>query len=107
MGKAKWITFKSLCKFYKKEAGLDYPLSIRVLPLSPRTSGDCYFDKKFQIRINKSLSEDSAIDTLIHEMGHCFSYFKSKEDHDYQFAKAYVVAYKLYLDWIDSEEQNS
>lgn len=107
MGKTKWDTFKSLCKFYKKNADLEYALSIRVLPLSWKVSGDCYFDKKlkkFLIRINKDISEDAAIDTLVHEMGHCFSYFKSKEDHDYHFAKAYVLAYKLYLEWIDTDE---
>jgi len=99
-------TFRNLRNFIKKKVTLKYPISVRVLPIAADRYGDCYFDsklKKFVIRIDKSISEDTAINTLIHEVAHCICYFeKEKEEHGKIFGNAYSKAYEIYEEWLDT-----
>lgn len=66
--------------------------------------GDATLSKeKFKVRINRRLKENSAIDTLIHEIAHCIAWHETI-GHGVAWGKAYSKAYTMYLDWLESYE---
>jgi len=101
----KFRRFRSLATFLKKNLPVEYPVNVRRLPTASTVYGDCDFDgERFMIRINRKTNEDCAIDTLIHEAAHSISFFSTNGDtHGRNFGIAYARAYKLYLDWLETE----
>ena len=94
--------YRNLCNYLKKTLPIEQPISIRRLPTSSDTNGDCCFDgKKFYIRISNQLSEDAAIFATLHECSHCLSWFKYEDDdHGKGFGIAYSKVYNHFLNWV-------
>lgn len=92
-------TYKELVKFLKKDFPQKYPVSVRRVKMSNEYDGDCQLKKgKFLIRINKSLSEHVAIDTILHEYAHCIAWKKCTVDcHCSEWGKAYSRLYRAFL----------
>ncbi len=71
--------------------------------MSKDHDGDCTLNRKkgsFLVRIEKSLSETAAIETLLHEVAHCLAWDKDyDEDHGPSWGKAYSVVYRKFLEW--------
>lgn len=89
-------------KYYKISRYLrtnlfECPVIIRRVKMTDDYCGDCSMEKgKFFIRINKKLSENAAIDTLLHEMGHIKSWEKETEFHGTIWGKEYSKIYRAY-----------
>ena len=59
----------------------------------------------FLIRIDRSFSEDLALECLCHETSHIFS-GKINYYHNAVWGRAYASVYCCYLEWLDSLGQN-
>lgn len=80
--------------------------------------GECYLSKKkFYIHINKDLCEESAVETLIHEVAHAraWSHLHDSLDldsfyersHDASWGVAYSEVYRVYEQfYLNSDEKN-
>lgn len=99
-------SYKKLVSVLKKNCSLAFPVSVRRVPLVA-LDGDCSLGKKkFYIRINKYISEKSAIDTLLHEWAHAraWNHLHDSLDwhefeircHDASWGVAYSEVYKIY-----------
>lgn len=74
------------------------PVQVRRLKLPCHTDGDCELrDNKFRIRVQRSLPEHEAIETLLHEWGHVLAWDKGKDPHGDEWGKAYSKVYRLFL----------
>ena len=74
-----------------------YPVVIRRVEMSD-CWGECYFDedkKKFIIHIDKNMSQDYAIDTVLHEIAHIFTY-KKRQLHGKDWGIAYSRIYRIF-----------
>jgi len=98
--------YRKLVSLLKKKCPLAYPVSVRRRKLC-NFYGDCSLQsKKFFIRINSSLNEAAAMDTLVHEWAHARAWNHlhdnlSWEDfeersHDASWGVAYSEVYKIY-----------
>jgi hypothetical protein len=95
--------YYKVVKTIKGKCGCKYPINIRRMKLSSTLCGDCSFDKdnkKFHIRINKNQSIAASIDTIFHEISHCLSWDKDKDDHGEQWGIAYSKIYRIYEKYI-------
>lgn len=87
-----------------KEKFPEHILSVRRLPLSKKIYGDCIYVKKgnkFLIRIRRDLDEDTAIETLLHEMAHVLSWdewAKTGLEHGPNWGKAFSKIYTFYVE---------
>lgn len=99
-------SYKKLVSVLKKKCPLAYPVSVRRVALT-NLDGDCTLGKKkFFIRINKEISEESAIDTLLHEWAHARAWNHlhdslnwdefEKRSHDASWGVAYSEVYIIY-----------
>jgi len=99
-------SYRKLVSVLKKKCVLAYPVSVRRVALTD-LDGDCTLgNKKFFIRINKDISEESAIDTLLHEWAHARAwnhlhdsldwYEFEKRSHDASWGVAYSEVYRIY-----------
>lgn len=106
MGANSYKYYKKLVSLLKEKCPLAYPVSVRRNKMS-NLDGDCALhSKKFFIRINKSLDESAAMDTLIHEWAHArawnhlhdkLSWEEFEErSHDASWGVAYSEVYKVY-----------
>jgi len=76
----------------------EHRFRIRRLPLRPDLHGDCCFHRNlFHIRINRSLDEEMAIDTLLHELAHMIAWERDSDEHGLEWGKAYSRIYRLFL----------
>lgn len=106
--KNKYADYKDVVRILKKHCPLAYDISVRRVATGRCLDGDCIkYKKKFFIRINRDLSEDSAIDTLLHEWAHARAWnhlldnldSQDKFDdfaHDGSWGVAYSEIYRLY-----------
>lgn len=100
--------YKQLVSFLKKNLPIAYPVSVRRCVMSRSLDGECIKHKRrFFIRINKDLSENLAIETLIHEWAHARAWnhlLDSMEaddrfddlSHDATWGVAYSEVYRVY-----------
>ena len=99
-------SYRKLIFLLKKKCPLAYPVSVRRISMKG-FDGDCTLhSKKFFIRINKSLVEGAAMDTLIHEWAHArawnhlhdkLSWEEFEErSHDASWGVAYSEVYMVY-----------
>ena len=95
--------YTNLVNHLKKHILLKYPVSVRRTKLSKTLDGDVKLNNgKFFIRINRNLPENSAIDTIIHEISHCLV-LEKHQGHGLLWGKAYSKVYKEYLRWLEKE----
>ena len=98
--------YKKLVSVLKKKCPAAFPVSVRRVKIS-NLDGDCSLGKKkFFIRINKDISEASAIDTLLHEWAHARAwnhlhdsldwYEFEERSHDASWGVAYSEVYRVY-----------
>jgi len=104
----KYKNYKRLVSFLKKNLPIAYPVSVRRCIMSRSLDGECVkYKKKFFIKINKDLSENLAIETLIHEWAHARAWnhlLDSMEaddrfddfSHDATWGVAYSEVYRVY-----------
>jgi hypothetical protein len=99
-------SYRKLVSVLKAKCPCAYPVSVRRINLK-NLDGCCYLhDKKFFIHINKNISEDSAIDTLLHEWAHARAWNHlldslnpqefEERSHDASWGVAYSEVYKIY-----------
>lgn len=110
--KTKFSNYKYVVSILKKHCPLAYPASVRRCVMSNDLCGDCHKDKKkFFIRINRSLDENAAVDTLLHEWAHARAWnhlLDSAEtdesfesfSHDASWGVAYSEVYRIYEKYI-------
>lgn len=94
--------FYSLNRFLRKKLPFERRYYIRRIRMPKDLDGDCGFNRAkstFLVRIEKSLSENAAIETLLHEVAHCLAWDKDKEDHGPNWGKAYSIVYRKFLEW--------
>lgn len=84
-------------RFFKKVFH-DIDLSIVRCKMPKNLEGECAYceDGKYFIRIDKSLSDNEAVNCLIHEVSHIETMLKQKDPHGSAFGIAYSKMYKLY-----------
>ena len=96
--------FLDLLRYLKSNLPLPCPIQVRRIVLRKDMDGYCQLkNNKFIIRINKTLNENQAIDTLLHEVAHCLSWSEvhetTHEFHGLHWGKAYSIVYRKFLDW--------
>ena len=104
--KMEYRAYKKLVSILKKKCPAAFPVSVRRVKMV-NLDGDCWLGKKkFFIRINRDISESSAIDTLLHEWAHarawnhihdslnCYEF--EKVAHDALWGVAYSEVYRVY-----------
>lgn len=98
--------YRQLVCILKKKCPAAFPVSVRRVRLVD-LDGDCSLGKKrFFIRINREISESSAIDTLLHEWAHAIAWNHlhdsldwqefEKRSHDASWGVAYSEVYRVY-----------
>lgn len=81
----------------------EYHVNVRRVKLPETLCGDCCLingkkkRKEFLIRINNELSEELAIDTLVHEWAHILSWDAPGDEHGGAWGFAYSKVYRIYL----------
>lgn len=99
--------YRKLVNVLKKHCPPAYPVSVRRTRMPSSREGDCcLFKKKFFIRIGKQLSEECAIDTLLHEWAHARAWSHLHDSlgaeefyqvaHDATWGVAYSEVYRVY-----------
>lgn len=75
-----------------------HPLTLRVTRLPKRRDGDCTLKNgKFDIRINRVLPVNQAIDAMLHELAHALSLEKDADAHGPAWGIAYSRVYRSFL----------
>ena len=67
--------------------------------------GFCELDQEkqqFNIRISSELSEEIAVETLMHEWAHALSWHAGGSDHSPAWGKAYARVYRVYAAMMES-----
>lgn len=95
--------FRKVVNIFKRKFP-EYKVSVRRVPLSYGTYGDCLcMGKHFRIRIKNTLSEDMAIDTFVHEFAHVLAWEEPGDRHGAAWGKAYSRCYRIFLkEWIEA-----
>jgi Zn-dependent peptidase ImmA (M78 family) len=96
--------YYSLLRYLRKNLSLPRRFTVRRVKLPKGLCGDCsYTKRRFAIRINKRLPQVAAIDTLLHEIGHCLAWHDDKHGRDW--GAAYSKAYRYYLNWLSEQNE--
>lgn len=101
-----YSAYKHLVSVLKKKCPVAFPVSVRRVKMNG-LDGDCSLGKKkFYIRINRDISEASAIDTLLHEWAHARAWNHlhdsinwqefEERSHDASWGVAYSEVYRVY-----------
>lgn len=92
-------TYPKVIRFLKKTCPTLYPVSVRRLRMSDSFDGNCQFKgDSFLIRINRTLPEHEAIETLLHEWAHVIAWDRCPDDeHCDEWGKAYSRIYRTFL----------
>jgi hypothetical protein len=110
--------YKQLVSILKKQSPAAYPVSVRRVKMTD-LDGDCSLIKKrFYIRINREITEASAIDTLLHEWAHARAWNHlhdsldwpefEERSHDASWGVAYSEVYQVYEQYfLDTPEDPS
>jgi hypothetical protein len=90
--------FEEAKSFLKGMAPPRYPVRVSRVRLT-ENAGDCdLIRKRFYIRVDNRLCEDTAILILLHEWSHALSWHDSKRfDHGQAWGKAYS---KIWSKWV-------
>lgn len=98
-----YTNFLDLLRYLKNNLLLPFPIQVRRVRLCKGIDGDCQLkNEKFIIRINRNLNENQAIDTLLHEIGHCLAWDEDNDEfHGPNWGAAYSVVYREFLKWND------
>jgi hypothetical protein len=99
--------FREVANFIKKAFIFEFPLSIVRVPLGNNLDGQCELrNKKFLIKINKTLSEEHAIDVVLHECAHAISWEKEPDPHGPNWGRTYSSVYRKFLeDFLGKDDQ--
>lgn len=98
--------YRKIVSLLKEKCPPAYPIDVRRVKLNG-LDGECYLHKKkFYIRINNQLSENSAIDALLHEWAHARAWNHLHDaldkqeflqrSHDASWGVAYSEVYRTY-----------
>lgn len=99
--------YMELVKYLKSRLPLSHPIKVKRVNIRKDYDGDCQFKQGiFIIRIQKTLTENSAIDTVIHEFSHVLSWHKEENIHGPIWGKAYSKVYNKFLEW-QNEKNNA
>lgn len=92
-------TYRKVISFLKRDLKPEYAVSVRRLRMSEHLDGDCQFKGTFfRIRINRTLPEHEAIETLLHEWAHALAWTRCQYDqHCDEWGKAYSRVYRAFL----------
>jgi predicted SprT family Zn-dependent metalloprotease len=100
------ISFRTVLNRLKKHLPPSYLVVCRRICFSKKAkvTGECWLEKKkFHIRIEKLLSNDAAIDTLLHEWAHILLWNEASvlklDDHGPEWGVAYSRV------WLEFEKQ--
>ena len=99
--------YRKLVRVLKRKCPPAYPVTVRRVKMTSKRDGDCSLgDSRFFVRINKELSEASAIETLIHEWAHARAWSHlhdsltctefEERSHDASWGVAYSEVYRIY-----------
>ena len=89
--------YYKIARYLKTHYSFDYPVIVRRTKMPANYCGECDFENgNYLIKINKILSENSTIDTLLHEMAHAKSWEKDTEHHGPTWGKEYSKLYRVY-----------
>ena len=73
-------TYRRVIRFLKKTFPTDLPVIVRRVSLPKHLDGDCQRKiDQYLIRIEKTLPEHEAIDTLLHEFSHTLAWHDFKD----------------------------
>ena len=100
-------SYQKVLRLLRKKCPPAFPVYVRRVKMGDTKDGYCSkVNDKFQIRINKSLSEATTIDTLLHEWSHarCWNHLHdsmSQEEfidqaHNAAWGIAYSEVYQIY-----------
>jgi hypothetical protein len=95
-------------KFLRAACPADLPVNVRRTKMSDALDGDCSFRKEqYHIRVNRTLPEHEAIETLLHEWAHAVAWDRCHDDdHCDEWGKAYSRIYRAFLkEFIDGTEK--
>ena len=99
-----YTDFHRVLRYMKNNLSLSYPVFVRKINMPRGYDGDCQLVQKgFLIRIEKSFSDQYAIEILIHELSHVLSWNKEKDVHGPEWGKAYSRVYRKYLEWLETQ----
>lgn len=95
------VIYKRLVQLLKKEHSPNLPVKVRRVSVPFNNDGDCQKkDGYFLIRIERTLEEHEAIETLLHEWAHLLVW-----DHTQKHTNEWGVAYsKMYRFFINNSE---
>ena len=89
--------YNKLVRFLKSRCPPDLPVKVRRVKLGFSIDGFCDFkEDHFLIRINRTLKEHEAIETLVHEWSHTLAWNPDKDEHCDEWGKAYSRVYRIF-----------
>jgi hypothetical protein len=98
----KYEQYNNLARFLKSK----YKRKLNIVRVRLRNDGWCIKDgNDFSIRINRGLSEELAIETLIHEFAHILSWQQEDDDHGPKWGIAYSKVYRLFLEFLKQNKK--
>jgi hypothetical protein len=92
-------TYRKVVNFLKRACPPDCKINVRRVKLPDHLDGDCGLKRdRFLVRINRTLPEHEAIETLIHEMAHVLSWDRCPlDEHCDEWGKSYSRLYRSFL----------
>lgn len=100
---AKFDFFYQVMRLLKKKVGCKKPFYVRRLKLN-KLDGSCELkDGYFLIKIDKNLSEEHAIDVMLHEIAHVHAWGKDKEHHGPNWGLSYSHVYRVFEDFLEED----
>lgn len=98
--------FLKVLYYLRNNIEFDYPLVVRRKTLAEGYDGFCELKdgkhgKYFLITISKRLSDQLAVECLVHEISHSLSWDKEKDCHGQTWGVAYSKVYRKLLKFID------
>ena len=96
----KFTQYRKLLSYLKVKLPISRKVIVRRMKLPQGSDGDCSAVRgKFLVRISNKLSDGMAMETLIHELGHCLAYNRHGNEHGIEWGKAYSLVYREFLKW--------
>lgn len=90
-------TYKRLIKLLKEQCPLPLPVQVRRVVTPNSLDGDCQKkEDHFRIRIDRTLPEHEAIETILHEWAHALIWEHSQM-HTNEWGKAYSRVYRVLI----------
>ena len=88
-----WLSFVATLERLREKCVTAQPVIVRTSWLPPDTLGECVRRKKrFVVRLNRSMTESQAVETLLHEWAHALAWNYSLD----QMARDPFVARELF-----------